>query len=364
MSPKQRVPIATLLLIAANIGAAFALVWQPDLLGDFGFSIDRPSVFAAVTCLFLHVNLFHLLGNMLFLAAVGPAVEFAAKTWRFLFIYLTGGLAGVGLHWLLAAKAVGEPPLIGASGAISACAAFFTIRFFRVRVPIAPKIAVPVPAITGIWVFLQVLGAVIKLGGEFEGGIAWWAHIGGFAAGLVWAGLFRAGKEANMQFGHQVLDQMNERGPAAALAAAESHLREHPEDTVALEKVIEAARDLSDHAKEAEGLWKLLERTPESEQAPLLNRLTELDEMKNVPSLRRTLLADRLKNSHPETAELILSTVLEGDPQDPQRPEALLALAEIRRTREEPFESLIKELTERFELHPATELAKARGLLP
>lgn len=363
MSRIQRLPIATLLLIAANIGAAFALLWQYDLIAEFGFSVDHPSIFTAVTCLFLHVNLFHLLGNMLFLAAVGPAVEFAAKTWRFLFIYLTGGLAGVGLHWLIAAKHVGEPPLIGASGAISACAAFFTIRFFRVRVPLAPKVAVPVPFITGLWVFLQVMGAVIKLGGEVEGGVAWWAHIGGFAAGLVWAGLFRAGKEASLQFGHQVLDQMNERGPAAALAAAESHLREHPDDMVALRKVIEAAKDLGDHAKEAEALWKLLEKLPETEQPAIIARLIELDEVKGLPSLRRTLLAERFKSSHPETSEQLLQSVLSGDQEDPQRPEALLALAEIKKALGEPFEALVEELQTRYALHPIAELARARGLL-
>lgn len=364
MSRTQRVPIATLLLIAANIGAAFALVWQPDLLGEFGFSVDHPSIFAAVTCLFLHMNLLHLLGNMLFLAAVGPAVEFAAKTWRFIFIYLTGGLVGVGLHFLLSAKHTGEPPLIGASGAVSACAAFFTIRYFRVRVPIAPKIAVPVPLITGVWVFLQVLGAFIKIGSEFEGGTAWWAHIGGFAAGLVWAGLFRAGRDASMQFGHEVLDKMNERGPAAALAAAENHLLSHPGDLLAMQKVVEAARDLGDHQKETDALWKLLDKLPELEQPAILARLDELGELRAIPSLRRTLLAERFKNSHPETSQKLLQSVLDNGDEDPQRPEALLALADIRKSLNEPYEALITELASRYELHPATELAKARGLMP
>ncbi len=364
MSRAQRLPIATLLLIAANIGAAFALVWQPDLLGEFGFSVQHPSVFAAVTCLFLHINLIHLLGNMFFLAAVGPAVEFAAKSWRFVFIYLTGGLAGVGLHWLLTAKQIDEPVLIGASGAISACAAFFTIRFFRIKVPLAPKIAVPVPIITGVWVFLQVLGAIFKIGGEFQGGTAWWAHIGGFLAGLVWAGLFRAGKEANLQFGHQVLDQMNQRGPAAALAAAESHLKDHPGDLIALKQIAEAAKDLGDSEKEAEALWQLMDRSPETEQPPLLARLIELDQVRSLPSLRRTLLAERFKASHPETAAELLKTVLEEGPNDPQRPEALLAMAEIKKAAGEPFDDCIQELSARYELHPAMELAKARGLLP
>lgn len=364
MSQKQRVPIATLLLIAANIGAAFALVWQPEVLGDFGFSVDKPSVFAAVTCLFLHVNLFHLLGNMLFLAAVGPAVEFAVKAWRFMFIYFTGGLVGVGLHWALTAKHIGATPLIGASGAISACAAFFTIRFFRVRVPLAPKFAVPIPVITGLWVLLQVLGATIKLGGELEGGAAWWAHLGGFAAGLMLAGLFRAGKEANMQFGHQVLDSMNERGPAAALHAAENHLNDHPNDLVALKKIVESAKAIDDHTKEASALWKLLELLPETEQAPIVSRLIELNEVEKLPSLRRTLLADRFRSTDPDVSEKLLESVLGANPDDPQRPEALLALAELRRGSERSFDDLTAELNDKYALHPATEIAKARGLLP
>jgi membrane associated rhomboid family serine protease len=71
-------PVVTLLLIAGNILAAFALLFNPELAFAFGFRPDHPSLAGAISCLFLHSNVVHLLGNMVFLAAVGVAVELAA----------------------------------------------------------------------------------------------------------------------------------------------------------------------------------------------------------------------------------------------------------------------------------------------
>ena len=74
-SGTRRVPVLTLLLIAANMVAAFALFVYPDFAVELGFRPNHPSLVGAITGLFLHANLFHLLGNMVFLAAVGAAVE-------------------------------------------------------------------------------------------------------------------------------------------------------------------------------------------------------------------------------------------------------------------------------------------------
>ncbi|HWA84363.1 MAG TPA: rhomboid family intramembrane serine protease, partial [Fimbriimonadaceae bacterium] len=132
MSERGRLPIATLILIVANIVAAFAMVWQPDLIYDFGFNPVRPTFESVFASMFVHANLFHLFANMLFLAAVGATVELATGTLRFVAVYLVSGLAGVGLHFLLAVRNISEPhPLVGASGCIAGCAAYYGIRYLR-----------------------------------------------------------------------------------------------------------------------------------------------------------------------------------------------------------------------------------------
>ena len=172
MSVTRRTPIETLLFVSANIAAAFALLWQPDLVNSLGFDSASPSLLTAFTSLFLHANTIHLLGNMVFLAAVGPMVEAGSKHGRLAIVYLVGGLAGVGAHWALAPHAMGaSAPLVGASGAVATCVAFFSIRYMRMRVPILPGINVSVISVTELWLGLQILGAFVRIGAP-QGGAA------------------------------------------------------------------------------------------------------------------------------------------------------------------------------------------------
>ena len=83
MIEKSRLPIITLILIIANLFASFAVAFDPELVMDFGFNPRRPSFLTIFSGLFLHQNLLHLLGNMVFLAAVGAAVELATGSLQF-----------------------------------------------------------------------------------------------------------------------------------------------------------------------------------------------------------------------------------------------------------------------------------------
>lgn len=246
-------------------------------------------------------------------------------------------------------------PLIGASGCVAACIAYYSIRYVGLQVTLAPKVGVPMLAITVVWVALQVLGAFVSLGGEVTG-TAYWAHLGGFAAGLAFATLFRAKRDADRQLGHAVMDRLDHRSPAAKLAATELHLEEHPEDVVALLKRADTLAMLGDRDHEADALIQALDKLPESEQPRLLARLIGIGQIQRLPSLRRTLLADRFRVAHEDLAKGLLLSVVAGSPDDPQRPEALLALASLGEA------SYLQELRERFSLHPACDLARARGL--
>jgi membrane associated rhomboid family serine protease len=122
----------------------------------------------------------------------GPALEDRLGTARFVALYLLSGLAASVTHAVFNASS--QVPVLGASGAIAGVIAAYALRFpfawVRVVVPIVfiPLIfSIPAMLFAGIWFFLQVLQGTGELLSPYAGaaGIAWWAHIGGFMAGLV-----------------------------------------------------------------------------------------------------------------------------------------------------------------------------------
>lgn len=355
MTTSNRAPV-TLILVALNIAAAYAVALRPEWLFVLGFDESAVKPWMSLTSLFVHQNVVHLLGNTVFLAAVGPPVENAAGPWRFIMVYLGGGLAGVLAHTLMTPASPSAMPLIGASGCVAACIAYYSIRFVGLQVTLAPKVGVPMLAITMVWIALQVLGAFVSVGGEVTR-TAYWAHLGGFVAGLVFAGVFRAKRDADRQLGHAVMDRLDERSPGAKLAATDLHLEEHPDDVSALLKRADTLAMLGDRDHEADALIQALDKLPESEQPRLLARLIGIGQIQRLPSLRRMLLADRFRVAHEDLAKGLLLSVVAGSPDDPQRPEALLALASLGEA------SYLQELRDRFSLHPACDLARARGLM-
>ncbi|MBI3721443.1 MAG: rhomboid family intramembrane serine protease, partial [Fimbriimonas ginsengisoli] len=247
MSGQRRLPIATLLLIAANLAAAFGLLWQSVLPEEFGFHPERPSFGSAITSLFLHQNLMHLLGNMVFLAAVGAAVEIATGTFRFVVVYFASGLAGVGLYAAMFVPVSGPEPstLIGASGAVAGCVGYYSAKYITVRVPVWPGVTASVAFLTSLWALLQIAGALIPLGGVVPT-TAYSAHLGGLAMGLIASLLFRAPDLGDRRLGHVLLDRMSDRSAAASLATAMRHLEAHPNDVKALRDLADAAGAMGD----------------------------------------------------------------------------------------------------------------------
>lgn len=354
MSKPNRVPKATLLLIAANLVAAFATALNPGLVEEWGYKGPALLTATVFTSLFVHANLVHLAGNMLFLAAVGPAVEFAAGALRFVTVYLAGGVAGVLAHRALSHS---DGALVGASGCIAACVGYYTVRYVSLRVPIAPNVSVPVAAIAAVWLALQALGAFVKIG-ETGAGSAYWSHLGGLAVGLLLSLVFRAPSLANLQLGHEALDRMNRRGPYAVLAAADLHLKNHPNDPRALAEKAEAYRALGDKLEEIQTLVHLFEVQEVRELGPVILRLQELRALACITSLRRAQTADRLKAFDPSLSKILLESIANGDADDPQRPEAMLSLALL-----DGQSDWAARLAKEFPLHPAVEVAKSRGLI-
>ena len=149
-----------------------------------------------VTSLFLHGGLMHLVGNMLFLHIFGDGVEDRLGHGRFLFFYLAcGAVASLVQVEMLPRSAL---PMIGASGAIAGVAGAYFVLYPRARVLLLIPIfvfyrIVEVPAVVFLllWFAMQLAFAMTTLGAPAGGGVAWWAHVGGFGGGVAGAVLLR-----------------------------------------------------------------------------------------------------------------------------------------------------------------------------
>lgn len=223
-NPTSRPPIATIGLILINVlvwavvqgfGAAAPLaeslclygLFPGDLLGTITPGTHQPvsqslvcvldgngSATSIITSMFMHGGWFHIIGNMWFLWVFGDNVEDVMGPVRFIVFYLLCGLSAA------AAQVFTDPsstlPMVGASGAIGGVMGAYALLFPRARVNtliflgfFITTISVPAVFMLGYWFLLQVLGGLPALGSA-EGGVAFWAHIGGFAAGVVLIGVF------------------------------------------------------------------------------------------------------------------------------------------------------------------------------
>jgi membrane associated rhomboid family serine protease len=155
--------------------------------------LSRP-VLDVFTSMFLHAGWLHLLGNLLFLWIFGANVEDRVGRARFLLVYLAGGVVAV------VAQTLADPgstaPMIGASGAIAAVLGAYLVLFPRARIQslvflglFYQLIAVPAVILLGFWFLLQVVDGIGSLGPStvVDGGVAVFAHIGGFVAGALLA---------------------------------------------------------------------------------------------------------------------------------------------------------------------------------
>lgn len=360
MKPKPRVPWVTLGLIAACLAVSFGVAFSPDLIEQWGFRASQPKAATAVASLFLHANLLHLLGNMLALAAIGTWVEEALGSARFLILYLVGGLAGCALHWAVLRQAPTSPPLVGASGAVACCVAYGSVRYMWSRVSFGPKLKLPVVGVAGVWLALQLVGAFVQIG-QAVGGVSFWSHLGGVAAGLGFAAIFGAAKDASLHRGRKTIAAMDQRSAGAQLTAAKAHLRHHPDDRIAWRQMAEAAQLLGHREEEIGARMRLIDLDADGNVAEELVRLTEMNALSEITSVRRCRLAEQVLEDDPEVARQLLRSVASGPKTDPQRPEALYRLAEVDPERgPEYLDSLRKD----HPLEPATARAESKGMIP
>jgi membrane associated rhomboid family serine protease len=198
-------PAVNSLLIAANALLFFVQLMQGPRQDAFiytyglvparyslpevgAFFTSFQQVLALLSFMFLHGGVWHLLGNVWSLYIFGDNVEDRLGPFRYLLFYLISGWASGLFHLFL--NWYSPVPTIGASGAVAGVMGAYLVLFPRSKIlTLIPIFFIPyfieIPAFffLGIWFFLQFLGAAGS--GAQGGGIAWWAHVGGFAAGII-----------------------------------------------------------------------------------------------------------------------------------------------------------------------------------
>jgi membrane associated rhomboid family serine protease len=200
---RRTVPFFTYGLVALNVVVFLVELSQPDpqaYLSQWGAVPSQvsagQSLGTLVTSMFLHAGWAHLLGNMLFLFIFGDNVEDAFGHFKYLAFYLVCGIAAALTQVALAPGS--RVPSVGASGAISGVLAAYVVMFGnnRVRVLLGffPAV-VPAYVMIGLWIVLQFVYGAASLGyTQQSGGVAYGAHIGGFACGLLLTFLLRPGR--------------------------------------------------------------------------------------------------------------------------------------------------------------------------
>ncbi len=204
-NPSTRVPFINYLLIAINI-LVFVYEWS---LGDAsGFvnqyaliptrltnEISPATTGTILTSMFMHAGLAHIGGNMLYLWIFGDNIEDAMGHFKYLLFYLIGGVAASAAHILTSPAS--QVPTVGASGAIGAVLGAYLVLYPRRRVLtliflgyFVRLVMIPAVYLLGFWIVMQVFSGLLTLGGPDVGGVAFWAHIGGFLTGAVLARLF------------------------------------------------------------------------------------------------------------------------------------------------------------------------------
>lgn len=204
-NPTHRWPLLTIMIILANV-FLFAIHWNEDpetfqesifVMGlipaewiHSGFPLDK-----VLSSMFMHGSWSHLLMNMWYLWIFSDNVEDRLGLWRYVLLYLLSGIGAVGLH--VALEPESEVPLVGASGAISGILGAYTVFFPRAQVLVwwPPLWLSQWPASFYIWgwfILQLVNGSFSSLVGTAEGGgIAFWAHVGGFLVGWALAKLWQ-----------------------------------------------------------------------------------------------------------------------------------------------------------------------------
>jgi membrane associated rhomboid family serine protease len=310
--------------LAKNFVEAYDGFW----LFKYGFvpRYHKSSLFNYLSCMFLHGGWMHLIGNMLFLYLAGMAIEDLWGRGLYTGFYLLSGLAATVAHFAFNMNST--IPTIGASGAIAGLMGAFMVRHFKARVKLAylywfffrfkaGTTEIPAYVVLPFWLAEQLFYATIYQALGVNGGVAFWAHIGGFAFGAaIAAGLYHgrieekyiAPKlEAKLTFGAnrtvtEALEALDKDQSAVALRKLTQRAQLAPDDTDALAALTTTYAKLGQRKEEIETYFNLIRghlKKNDREAAlnaygSLLDTYPEGEEQRPLPAREWMVLCDYL----------------------------------------------------------------------
>ncbi len=191
-NPPRKFPLANVALITLNFYIFFKTFFRQSfdrIVWHYGFTPAHPHIQNVISSMFLHAGIAHLLGNMYFLYVFGDNVEERLGRMNYLIAYLLSGFGACFLQYTVNPHS--SLPLVGASGAISGICALYMVMFpwQKMRLQfffiVFPIFAIPARAflVVGIWFLEQYFMAINS--NPMMGGVAFWAHVGGFLTGIV-----------------------------------------------------------------------------------------------------------------------------------------------------------------------------------
>jgi membrane associated rhomboid family serine protease len=201
-------PIVTWVLVGLNVLIFLYEISLPrsgleSFISTYGVVPERilsgEQLFSLITSIFLHGGWLHVIGNMVFLAVFGDNIEAILGKLGYLLFYLAGGISASLAHVLL--NPGSTAPSLGASGAVAAILGSYVVMFprSRIRALVIFGFYVTITRVNaviflGIWFVMQLFSGVASLGVNTaqSGGVAYWAHVGGFVFGLILGFLLRS----------------------------------------------------------------------------------------------------------------------------------------------------------------------------
>lgn len=338
-------------LVDDYFAALERLPWQ-----RFGFVPARPTVLALLTAMFLHAGWLHLLGNMVFLYASGPYIEEAYGRAVYAAAYVLSGLAASLGHSLAAPQST--IPLVGASGAIAGLMGITLVRLARSRIVflflpilflpnVRIRLTIPALIVLPLWALEQLWYAGRSPAGA--GGVAWWAHLAGFAFGAVFAGIVMAlrieerwlGRSAEVDEGRRALDRAAAARETGDFERAHAELDRaraaEPDGTGALLEAYELALAEHDGAGLARALTRLLEVLPRRGESSTAMELVDGGRWAEVPETPLRLyfsVASFLdRQGRPDRAVDVYDQVIQAAPDDALSLRAALRKGELQMMR-------------------------------
>ena len=197
-NPRILVPYVTYAIISINVlifvfqlnMGMVSSAAEREFIYRFGFIPANFSIITVFTSMFLHGGISHIMGNMWFLWVFGDNVEGVLGHAKYALFYILCGLAATISQLLINPES--SIPMVGASGAIAGVLGMYMIRFPNANVHVFAFIIIffttfriPALFVLGFWFFNQLTSGLTSLGFDTTGGVAWFAHIGGFVAGVM-----------------------------------------------------------------------------------------------------------------------------------------------------------------------------------